>query len=68
MVRVLMAYHGSKNGDDNILDIVQLLDGVKQIEQIIELGYEVSFNIGRIDKITRNQLYEICNILSKTKM
>jgi 4-hydroxy 2-oxovalerate aldolase len=68
MVRVLMAYHGSKNGDDNILDVKQLLDGVKQIEQLIELGYEISFNIGRIDKMSRNQLYEVCNILSKTKI
>jgi 4-hydroxy 2-oxovalerate aldolase len=68
MVRVLMAYHGSKNGDDNILDMKQLLDGVNQIEQLIELGYEISFNIGRIDKISRDQLHEICSILSKTKI
>jgi len=68
MVRVLMAYHGAKNGDDNILDMKQLLDGVKQIEQLINLGYEVSFNIGRIDKISRNQLYEVIDILSKTKI
>ena len=68
MVRVLMAYHGSKNGDDNILDIKQLLEGVEQIQQLIELGYKISFNIGRIDKINKDQLYEICKILSKTKI
>jgi len=68
MVRMLMAYHGSKNGNDDILDVKQLLNGVKQIEQLIELGYEISFNIGRIDKISRNQLYEICKILSNTKI
>jgi 4-hydroxy 2-oxovalerate aldolase len=68
MVRVLMAYHGSKNKSDDILDIQQLLDGVKQIEKIINLGYEVSFNIGRIDKMSRNQLYEVCKILSATKI
>lgn len=68
MVRVLMAYHGSKNGDDNVLDMKQLLDGIKQIEQLIELGYKISFNIGRIDKINKNQLYEICKILSTTQI
>ena len=68
MVRILMAYHGSKNKDDDILDIQQLLDGIKQIEDLVELGYEISFNIGRIDKISRKQLYEICKILSTTKI
>lgn len=68
LVRVLMAYHGSKNGNDAILDMSQLRDGIKQIEQLIELGYEVSFNIGRIDKISRKQLCKICEILSQTKI
>jgi 4-hydroxy 2-oxovalerate aldolase len=68
MVRVLMAYHGSKNKSDDILDIQQLLDGVKQIEELIDLGYEVSFNIGRIDKMSKQQLYEVCKILSSTKI
>jgi len=68
MVRVLMAYHGSKNKSDDVLDIQQLLDGVKQIEQLIDLGYEVSFNIGRIDKMSKQQLYEVCKILSATKI
>jgi len=68
MVRVLMAYHGSKNKSDDVLDIQQLLDGVNQIEQLIDLGYEVSFNIGRIDKMSKQQLYEVCKILSATKI
>ena len=68
MVRVLMAYHGSKNKNDDILDIQQLYDGIKQIEKLIELGYEVSFNLGRIDKVSKKQLYEVCEILSNTKI
>jgi len=68
LVRVLMAYHGSKNGNDNILDINQLKNGIKQIEQLIDLGYEISFNIGRIDKVSKSQLNEICELLSKTKI
>ena len=68
LVRVLMAYHGSKNKSDDILDIKQLLDGVEQINQLIELGYDISFNIGRIDKMSKNQLYEVCKILSETKI
>lgn len=68
MVRVLMAYHSLKEKDDNILDIEQLHDGVRQIEQLINLGYEVTFNIGRIDKISKSQLYEVCKILSKTNI
>lgn len=66
LVRVLMAYHGSKNGDDNILDMTQLQNGIAQINQFIALGYEVSFNIGRIDKINGSQLYEVCKLLSQT--
>jgi 4-hydroxy 2-oxovalerate aldolase len=68
LVRVLMAYHGSKNGNDNILDINQLKNGIEQINQLINLGYDISFNIGRIDKINKKQLYEICEILSKTQI
>ncbi len=68
MVRVLMAYHGSKNKSDDVLDMPQLLDGVKQIEKLIELGYEISFNIGRIDKMSKKQLYDVLEVLSKTKI
>ena len=68
LVRVLMAYHGSKNGNDTILDMKQLTNGIEQMNQLIELGYEISFNIGRIDKISKQQLYEVCCALSKTKI
>ena len=68
LVRVLMAYHGNKNGNDNILDIKQLENGIVQLNELIKLGYEISFNIGRIDKISNKQLYEVCHLLSKTKI
>lgn len=68
LVRVLMAYHGGKNKGDDVLDINQLLNGVEQIQKLFDLGYDVSFNIGRIDKISKNQLYEICKILSNTQI
>jgi 4-hydroxy 2-oxovalerate aldolase len=68
LVRVLMAYHGSKNKSDDVLDIKQLMDGVEQMEKLIDLGYDISFNIGRIDKVSKNQLYQVCEILSKLKI
>ena len=68
LIRVLMAYHGAKNGDDNILDIKQLLEGVEQINKLVDMGYEISFNIGRIDKMSFDQLYEVCSIISKLKV
>jgi 4-hydroxy 2-oxovalerate aldolase len=64
LVRVLMPYHGGKNGNDNILDMKQLHDGITQIQELIKMGYDVAFNIGRIDKISKEQLYEICKLLS----
>lgn len=64
MVRVLMAYHGSKNKNDNELDLQQLMDGISQINHFSKLGYEVSFNIGRIDKMSIKQIYDICKLLS----
>ena len=68
LVRVLMAYHGSKNGNDEILDHQQLCDGIKQVKLLIDLGYEISFNIGRIDKMSKEQLYIVCKELSKTNI
>lgn len=66
LVRVLMAYHGGKNIGDDILDTEQLRSGIKQSKLLIERGYEVSFNIGRIDKVSKEQLYTICEEISKT--
>jgi 4-hydroxy 2-oxovalerate aldolase len=68
LVRVLMAYHGSKNGNDNVLDITQLENGLVQINELIKLGYDISFNIGRIDKISNDQLYKVCKLLSTTNI
>ena len=67
MVRILMDYHGGKGKSDEILDIKTLSDGLEQINRLIDLGYEISFNIGRIDKVSRNQLYEVCKLISTTK-
>ena len=64
MVRVLMAYHGGKNGDDSVLDIKQLKDGIVQMHALSQLGYDISFNLGRIDKVSKPQLEEICYLLS----
>jgi 4-hydroxy 2-oxovalerate aldolase len=66
LVRVLMAYHGGKNGDDNVLDIKQLKDGISQIRELVALGYKVSFNLGRIDKVGNDQLREVCSMISAT--
>lgn len=64
LVRILMAYHGGKNGDDSVLDIPQLLAGIDQAKTLMSKGYAVSFNVGRIDKVSREQLYEICRLIS----
>ena len=66
-VRVLMDYHGGKDKSDDVLDIKTLYDGVDQINRLSDLGYEISFNIGRIDKVSKNQLYEVCKLISSTK-
>lgn len=68
LVRVLMAYHGGKNKDDSILDIKQLNEGIIQMNQLIELGYDVAFNIGRIDKVSFEQLSEVAKLLLETKI
>lgn len=68
LVRVLMAYHGSKNKSDDILDIKLLQDGILQINQLLDLGYEISFNIGRIDKMNFSQIKVLCDELNKTNI
>jgi len=67
LVRVLMDYHGGKDKNDDELDINTLIDGIEQINRLSDMGYEISFNIGRIDKINKNQLYEVCKLISTTK-
>jgi 4-hydroxy 2-oxovalerate aldolase len=68
MVRVLQAYHGFKEKSDEIIDIDLLQKGLVIIKQLSDLGYEVCFNIGRIDKISFEQLHEICERLATTNI
>jgi 4-hydroxy 2-oxovalerate aldolase len=68
LVRVLMAYHGFKNKSDDEIDMKTLEDGINQINKLNKLGYETTFNIGRIDKLNKDQLIIICNLISKTKI
>ena len=68
MVRVLMAYHSIKNTSDDNIDLQTLDNGILEINNLIDLGYDVTFNIGRIDKISDEQLYIICEKIAKTKV
>jgi len=68
MIRILMAYHGSKNKSDDVIDMKLLEDGIKQINQLIDLGYIISFNVGRIDKMSFEQIEILCTELNKTQI
>jgi isopropylmalate/homocitrate/citramalate synthase len=68
LVRVLMAYHGSKDKTDDEIDLKELVDGVAQCEKFIDLGYEVSFNIGRIDKMSFDLIEQLCEIIANTRI
>jgi 4-hydroxy 2-oxovalerate aldolase len=63
MVRVLIAYH-CKNKNDAELDVELLHETCSMVRSIKNLGYTTTVNIGRIDKLTNDQLIECCNILS----
>lgn len=52
MVRVLVAYHG-KNEDDSVLDVNLIRDSVEACVALKKLGYAVSLNVGRAEKLTR---------------
>ena len=62
MIRVLIAYH-CKNNDDSVLDEDILHETVKMCKGIQDLGYEVCVNIGRIDKMSEDQIKQACSIL-----
>jgi len=62
MVRVLIPYH-CKNKDDAILDTDVISDTVSVCKSLHELGYETSINIGRIDKLSENQMHEMCLLI-----
>jgi 4-hydroxy 2-oxovalerate aldolase len=55
MVRLLIAYH-CKDKNDTVLDIDTIMDTCKVATQLKELGYEVCINIGRIDKLSDDQI------------
>jgi 4-hydroxy 2-oxovalerate aldolase len=62
MVRVLIAYH-CKDKDDSKLDTELIHETVDMCKKLKELGYEVSINIGRIDKMSDEQIQETCGII-----
>ena len=62
MVRVLIAYH-CKDKDDSKLDTELIHETVDMCKKLRELGYEVSINIGRIDKISDEQIQQTCEII-----
>jgi len=64
MVRVLIAYH-CKNKDDSILDTELLEETCEMVTALKNLGYIVTVNIGRIDKLSDEQIRETCSTLSK---
>ena len=62
MVRVLVAYH-CENKDDSKLNTKLLHETVDMCKQLKNLGYDVCINIGRIDKMTEEQIKETCEII-----
>lgn len=59
MVRLLIAYH-CKNKDDAILDEDIIRETVDMAHKLKNLGYEVTINIGRIDKMSEDQIKTLC--------
>ena len=62
MVRLLIAYH-CKNKDDQLLDTEVIQETVQLSQQLHVMGYEVSINIGRVDKLSEPQIVTICQLL-----
>ena len=62
MVRVLVAYH-CENKDDSKLNVKLLRDTVDTCKQLENLGYDVCINIGRIDKMSEDQIKHTCEII-----
>lgn len=62
MVRVLIAYH-CKDKYDSKLDTELIHETVDMCKKLKELGYEVSINIGRIDKMSDEQIEKTCEII-----
>lgn len=67
MIRVLMPYHtGDKN--DATFDEKLFLQGIETMNRFINMGYEVTFNLGRIDKVPLPFLERICKGLNETQI
>jgi len=64
MVRVLIAYH-CKNKDDSVLDVDILHETVEMVKNLKNLGYIVTVNVGRIDKMSEAQIIESCRVISE---
>lgn len=64
MVRVLIAYH-CVDKNDSVLNVELIRDTCDMVTKLKKLGYEVSVNIGRIDKMTDLQIEETCSLLSE---
>ena len=62
MVRVLVAYH-CENKDDSKLNTTLLHETVDMCKKLKNLGYDVCINIGRIDKMSDEQIKETCEII-----
>jgi 4-hydroxy 2-oxovalerate aldolase len=65
VVRVLWAYH-SLNKDDTILNIDDFPKIHKMLTGLYELGYDVCFNIGRVDKMSYEQLDTLVKFINTT--
>jgi 4-hydroxy 2-oxovalerate aldolase len=63
MVRVLIAYH-CIDKDDSILNVDLINETCDMVLKLKKLGYEVTVNIGRIDKMTYAQIEETCKLIS----
>ena len=63
MVRVLVAYH-CENKDDSKLNTKLLHETVDMCKQLKNLGYDACINIGRIDKMSDEQIKQTCEIIN----
>jgi 4-hydroxy 2-oxovalerate aldolase len=63
MIRVLVAYH-CIDRDDSILNVKLLKETCEMVSKLKSLGYEVTINIGRIDKMSDTQIEETCKLIS----
>lgn len=63
MIRVLIAYH-CNNKNDSELNVELFQETVQMCKKLKNLGYEVCINIGRIDKMTDEQIRCSCEIIN----